>query len=158
MVCSFGLLGPLHVEIDGVDLTPSAPKERALLAMLLLDHGHAVGVDRLVEELWPKLDADRARRVLQVRAASIRKSLRDAHAPAVIEFVNDAYRLTVAPELVDVDRFFTLLERAWTKSRGGDPCDAPLACSRSALGLWRGPALSDVRAGSSLDAEAAQAR
>ena len=116
MVCSFGLLGPLHLEIDGIDLTPSAPKERALLAMLLLDHGHAVGVDRLVEELWPKLDADRARRVLQVRAASIRKSLRDARAPAVLEFVNGAYRLTVAPELVDADCFFALLERARTKS------------------------------------------
>ena len=35
--------------------------------------------------------------------------------PAVLEFVNGAYRLTVAPELVDSDCFFTLLERARTK-------------------------------------------
>ncbi len=154
-MCSFGLLGPLHLEIDGIDLTPSAPKERALLAMLLLDHGHAVSVDRLVEELWPKLDADRARRVLQVRAASIRKSLRDARAPAVLEFVNGAYRLTVAPELVDVDCFFALVEQARTKSRGGDPSSAARLLTE-ALGLWRGPALTDVRGGSSLDAEAAR--
>ena len=155
MGCSFGILGPLQVVVDGVDITPSAPKERALLAMLLINHGQAVSVDQLVEELWPKLDADRARRVLQVRAAALRKSLRDAQVAAVIDFVGAAYRLSVAPEDVDADRFSTLTERARGQSRGGDPAAAALSLSQ-ALGLWRGPPLADVRGGLSLDAEAAR--
>ncbi len=155
MGCSFGILGPLQVVVDGVDITPSAPKERALLAMLLINHGQAVGVEQLVEELWPKLDADRARRVLQVRAAALRKSLRDAQVAAVIDFVGAAYRLSVAPEDVDAERFSTLTERARGQSRGGDPAAAALSLSQ-ALGLWRGPPLADVRGGLSLDAEAAR--
>ncbi len=155
MGCSFGILGPLQVVVDGVDITPSAPKERALLAMLLINHGQAVSVDQLVEELWPKLDGDRARRVVQVRAAALRKSLRDVQAPAAIEFVNAAYRLSVAPGDVDADRFLTLTERALGQSRGGDPAAAALSLAQ-ALGLWRGQPLSDVRGGVSLDAEAAR--
>ena len=48
-------LGPLSGVIDGVDVTPHAEKERALLAMLVINHGRVVSADRLMEELWPDL-------------------------------------------------------------------------------------------------------
>jgi DNA-binding SARP family transcriptional activator len=75
---AFSILGPLSRVIDGVEVTPRAPKERALLALLVVNHGRVVSADRLMEELWPDLAADRARRVLQVRVAAVRKTPRRA--------------------------------------------------------------------------------
>ncbi len=72
------VLGPLEVVVNGSDVTPRAPKERALLSLLILRGGQVVSADRLIEELWPELSVDGARHVLQVRIASIRKSLRAA--------------------------------------------------------------------------------
>ena len=42
VVVAFRLLGAIEVVVDGVDVTPAAPKERALLAMLVLDAGHVL--------------------------------------------------------------------------------------------------------------------
>jgi hypothetical protein len=41
---AIGVLGPLQVLVDGVDVTPRAAKERALLTLLVLDHDRVVGV------------------------------------------------------------------------------------------------------------------
>ena len=90
------VLGPLSVVIDGVDVTPAAPKERALLALLVINHGVVVSADRLMEELWPNLAADRARRVLQVRVAAVRKMLGTADAAHLLELVPPGYRLAIA--------------------------------------------------------------
>ena len=70
------VLGPLQVVVDGVDVTPAAPKERALLALLALSARQIVSADRIIEELWPTLDARRARHALHVRVAELRKVLR----------------------------------------------------------------------------------
>jgi DNA-binding SARP family transcriptional activator len=48
----FELLGPLRIVEDGRDLTPARPKQRALLAMLLLDREQVVPGARLIEALW----------------------------------------------------------------------------------------------------------
>ena len=69
------VLGPLQVLVDGVDVTPGAPKERALLALLALNARQVVSADRIIEELWPTLDAHRGRHALQVRVTELRKLL-----------------------------------------------------------------------------------
>ena len=153
MGLSFGILGPLQVLINGVDVTPPAPKERALLAMLVVNHGRVVGVDHLIDELWPALDPAGARRVLQVRMAATRKLLRGTSAS--VEFGGAGYRLSVAPQAVDAHCFFTLVERARTEAQAGE-ADLASTFLADALGLWRGDALADVRVSLSLDAEAAR--
>ena len=90
-----------------------------------------------------------------MRAAALRKSLKDAHAPADVEFVNGAYRLSLDPEIVDTHRFFALIGRARGQSRDGDPSGAAISLTE-AIALWRGPALADVRGGVTLDVEAAR--
>jgi hypothetical protein len=40
----FRLLGRLEADADGVDLTPVRPKQRALLALLLLRSGEVVAI------------------------------------------------------------------------------------------------------------------
>jgi DNA-binding SARP family transcriptional activator/pimeloyl-ACP methyl ester carboxylesterase len=149
------VLGPLEVVIDGVDVTPPAPKERALLALLVVRRGRTIGADQLMEELWPTLAADRARRVLQVRVAALRKLLNTARAASLLQFAPPGYRLAVADDDVDESRFFELVEQARSHTAAGDPTRAA-ATLRDALGLWRGQPLADVQTCVSLEAEAAR--
>jgi DNA-binding SARP family transcriptional activator len=48
----FCLLGPLEVRRAGATLELGGPKQRALLALLLVDAGRAVSTDRLIDALW----------------------------------------------------------------------------------------------------------
>jgi DNA-binding SARP family transcriptional activator len=48
----FGLLSPLQVSRDGVQLPVRGGKLRKLLVALLLDAGGVVPADRLVAALW----------------------------------------------------------------------------------------------------------
>ena len=149
------VLGPLEVVIDGVDVTPPAPKERALLALLVIRRGRVVGADRLMEELWPALPADHARRVLQVRVAAVRKLLGTADAAALLELVAPGYRLAIADDVVDEHQFFELVEQARGRAAARDPAQAS-AMLREALSLWRGEPLADVQACVRVEAEAAR--
>ena len=48
----YRLLGPLGVTRDGTPLELGPPKQRAVLAMLLLERGRVVSTDRLCEAVW----------------------------------------------------------------------------------------------------------
>ena len=47
-------LGPLEVWADGVSLPLGTPKQQAVLAMLAVRPGRVVGLEELVDELWPE--------------------------------------------------------------------------------------------------------
>ena len=149
---TFDVLGPLRVVIDGVDVTPQAPRERSLLTLLIVHHGQVVHADRLLDELWGDLDVDRARRSLWVRIAGVRARFRLAGAEGLLEQVDRGYRLTVLPEQIDAERFARLVSsaRPWLTA------DPPGAVDRlqQALALWRGDALQDAQGGTGLEAEA----
>src|SRR5271155_252266 len=49
---SIGLLGPLSMRFHQTLVTPNAPKQRQVLALLALNAGRVVTVPTLVEELW----------------------------------------------------------------------------------------------------------
>jgi len=149
------ILGDLRVLVDDFDVTPRSPKSRALMASLALRTGEVVSVDRLIEELWPALPPDRARRVVQVRVAEIRKLLSMVAAGSVLEYVAPGYRLAVATSAVDAARFTDLVERARVCA-GVDDSLGAATMLREALGLWRGEALADTLASRFLEAEAAR--
>ena len=111
------VLGPLQAVVNGVDVTPAAPKERALLALFVINRGVVVGADRLMEELWPALVVDRARRVLQVRVAAVRKLLATSGAASLLELVPPGYRFDIGDDDVDEHRFLTLVEQARARDR-----------------------------------------
>ncbi len=48
----FRLLGPVEVVADGATLPIGGRRQRALLALLLVEHGRAVSAELLAEELW----------------------------------------------------------------------------------------------------------
>ncbi|MFE1548805.1 ATP-binding protein [Streptomyces sp. NPDC058718] len=141
----FRLLGPLT--LTGAGGAPMAaaggPKVRALLARLLLDAGRSVPVDRLVDGLYGEEPPAGAQGALQAQVSRLRRVLPPGVA---VEFSPAGYRLTVGAPAADVDalRFEALAGEGARAGAAGDPVRAA-GLLREALGLWRGPALSDVR-------------
>jgi DNA-binding SARP family transcriptional activator len=71
----FRILGPLEVRKDGDRLALGGPKQRALLAILLLNADRVVSRDRLIEELWAAEPPAAARHALEVLVSRLRKAL-----------------------------------------------------------------------------------
>src|SRR5919198_3207220 len=135
----FGLLGPLTVSREGTELTLGGPKQRALLAILLLDANQAVSADRLIDALWGDHPPDTAKNTLQVYVSQLRKLL-----PAgALETVSAGYRLVVPPDALDLARFEELAHQGRAALGIGDAATAAQALG-AALALWRGPALADL--------------
>jgi DNA-binding SARP family transcriptional activator len=131
------LLGPIEAERDGGLVTLGGQKPRALLAVLALEPGHVVSVDRLVEALWPGDPPGTAAHAVQVYVSQLRKAL-----GPVITTKAPGYVLELEPERVDVHRFLRLAQDGRAALAGEDPIAAERAL-REALALWRGPALAD---------------
>ncbi|MEU1225549.1 BTAD domain-containing putative transcriptional regulator [Streptomyces sp. NPDC005828] len=139
----FHLLGPLAMSDATGAPVPAVggPKVRALLARLLLDAGRTVPVERLVDGLYGDEPPAGAQGALQAQVSRLRRTL----PPGVtVEFSPAGYRLAVGDPAADVDvvRFEALAGEG--ARAGGDPVRAA-GLLREALGLWRGPALADVR-------------
>jgi DNA-binding SARP family transcriptional activator len=138
----FRILGTTEV-LDGSRLVPlPSGRGRALLVLLLLHAGEAVATDRIIDELWGEEPPRTATTVVQGLVSRLRKALEpdQAATAGIIRTVEGAYRLSVDRASIDADRFRRLLDEA----RDAPPA-ARAATLSAALGLWRGPALSDFR-------------
>src|SRR5689334_21469828 len=80
----FGILGPLEVRTSGRAATVAAPKQRALLALLLLHANEVVPRDRIAEELWPGVSPASVVRALHVHVSSLRRELGPEGAALVV--------------------------------------------------------------------------
>ena len=132
---AFRLLGPLQVVGEAGPVEVRGRRQRALLAVLLLNAGRVVSTDRLVHELWGERPPATAPASLRNLIAELRKAL----GPEAIVRRPPGYLLDVDADQVDVSAFERLLARA----RGAAPAER-LELLSEALGLWRGPALADV--------------
>jgi DNA-binding SARP family transcriptional activator/tetratricopeptide (TPR) repeat protein len=137
------ILGPLEVEDGGRRLDLGRPKQRALLALLVVHAGEVVSADRLVEELWAGRPPDDAGAALQVQVSRLRRALAPmggAGQAPTIESRRPGYVLHVGSGWVDAARFETLLAQGRELSARGAPERAVLVLDQ-ALALWRGAAL-----------------
>jgi basic membrane lipoprotein Med (substrate-binding protein (PBP1-ABC) superfamily)/DNA-binding SARP family transcriptional activator len=138
----FRLLGALEAGSGGtvVDLGP--PKQRAVLAILLLHVGEIVSIDRLIDLLWGEAAPRTAAHSIQIYISDLRKSLEPLGGDRLILTRPPGYQLDTPPESVDVKQFEALVQQGSQQLTAGDR-DAAVEALRSALGLWRGPVLSD---------------
>jgi DNA-binding SARP family transcriptional activator/tetratricopeptide (TPR) repeat protein len=153
MVLEFRVLGPLEVVRSGVCLPFRGSRERALLALLVLNANRTVSAERLAEELWSGSPPEGAIRSLRVYVSRLRQTLGDADQVVVTRPAG--YLLQVDPETVDALRFEALVVRGREEVEAGDH-GAAAATLREALALWRGPALADVADVPSARSEAAR--
>ncbi|MEO3811207.1 BTAD domain-containing putative transcriptional regulator [Sphaerisporangium sp. B11E5] len=131
-----GLLGPFEVRNpDGAMVEVPGIRLRALLAALALEPGRIVTRARLVDWIWGQRPPADEVNALQALVSRLRRVVPDG----VVEADSGGYRLAVAPDAVDVSRF----ERLVGQARAAEPATrADLL--RSALALWRGPAMADI--------------
>lgn len=151
----YRLLGPLEVSRDGQAVGVGGPKQRALLAILLLHANQPVHRDVLIDRLWgehPPAGADHA---VDVYIWRLRKTLEPAAGSPCVLTQAGGYLLQVPPEQLDMARFDRLVEdgRRWLAA--GQPGRAAAELGE-ALGLWRGPPLTDFRDDAFAQAEIAR--
>lgn len=139
MSVEFAVLGPVAVRNDGRDLPLGGPKQRAVLAILLLDANKVVSRDRLIDGLWGESPPATAAHTLDNYISRLRKSLGEGR----VLRRPPGYLLHVENEELDLDRFERLLDDGRRRFSDGDAADAAEAL-QAALRLWRGPALADV--------------
>jgi DNA-binding winged helix-turn-helix (wHTH) protein len=132
----FRILGPLEVSPNGRPLTPSAPRERALLAMLLLRANRVVSTDQLIDWLWGEAPPSTAKATLQTYVLRLRRLLRPPGDPplnAVLVTCPPGYLLKVEPGQLDLHRFDRLLDEARAAMAEEAPSGARTSCTRR----WR---------------------
>ena len=132
------LLGPVSAETGGAELTLGGLKQRAVFALLALNAGRVVSMDRLVDELWRDEPPSRATLSLQSYMSRLRRLLAGA---AQIVTRPPGWTIDLDPDDVDVTRFVSLVSHA----RKLPPAEA-VPVLRAALALWQGEALADLQA------------
>jgi DNA-binding SARP family transcriptional activator len=130
----FAILGPLEARVDGEPLSLGGPKQRALLAMLLLEAGRVVSQDSLIEALWAESPPPTAVASLQNFVAQLRKTL----GGEAIETRPPGYLVRLGPEQLDLARVRSLVDAA----RASEPVRRA-ALLDEALALWRGEPLAE---------------
>lgn len=153
----FGIMGPLFVVVDGTTVTPSAPKLRKLLAILLLHADKPVSIFSLMRMMWDGEPPATAVATIQTYVLQLRKLLAEALDVPVAEVARDVlttrvsgYQVRPGPgglDLADYRRLLSAGRQALDDGQAG-PGIADLS---SALDLWRGPALADVPTGPALE-------
>jgi predicted ATPase/DNA-binding SARP family transcriptional activator len=135
----YRLLGCLEVQVGGEPVSLGAPKQRALLAQLILRANEAVPVERLVDALWPERPPASARHAVQVYVSRLRRAL----GPDRIEARSRAYLLAADSEEIDLGRFRRLLAEA-REALAREDATAAAERVGEALALWRDRALADL--------------
>ena len=138
----FRLLGSLEAVAGGATADLGPPKQRALLAVLLLHAGEIVAVDRLIDDLWPEHPPRTAAHSIQIYVSELRKALSRLAPGELIVTRQPGYQLQADDDAIDTRRFERLVEEGLQRLRTGDRVEGTERL-RSALALWRGPVLAD---------------
>jgi DNA-binding SARP family transcriptional activator len=138
----YRILGPLEVADEGEPVPLGRPKERLVLAVLLLHANEFVSRERLIDELWGAAPPPTAKKAVNVYVSQLRKALaQNGHDP--IETADGGYRLGVDLDELDAGRLRQLLTTARERASAGEPEAAALVL-REVVALWRGPTLSGL--------------
>jgi predicted ATPase/DNA-binding SARP family transcriptional activator len=133
------VLGPLELVTDD-GAVPLPPKQRRLLAALLVRVGETRSADVLIDSVWGEAPPASASSLLQVYVSQLRKAL---PAPARIATVGSGYALSLGEASLDAARFERLLRTGKEAISDGNPALAASVLGR-ALGLWSGQAYGEL--------------
>ncbi|WP_309145604.1 AfsR/SARP family transcriptional regulator [Streptomyces malaysiensis] len=145
----FTVLGPVRAWRDDVELELGPPKQRALLALLLVRAGQPVALGEIVDVLWAQDPPSTAVNVVHRHVGSVRRLL-EPDLPARAEGSrlvrsSGGYRLNAEADTLDLLRFRHLSDSARRTAEAGEPERAAELFSR-ALALWQGPTATGVPA------------
>jgi YVTN family beta-propeller protein len=143
----FGILGPLEVRRSGRAVPLGGPRQRAVLALLLLEANRLVSMDRLAEDVWGGHPPEGWVTTLQTYVFHLRRALEPGRARGVAAGVlmarDRGYLLRVDRGQLDAGLFqdgFTAGRSALEAGRYAEAAEM----LRKALDLWRGQVLADL--------------
>jgi YVTN family beta-propeller protein len=139
----FRILGPVEVSNGAGILALGGPKQRALLADLILNVGTVVATSRLIDDLWGDDPPQTADHTVETYVSRLRRILRDGSGSEVVLTRSPGYVLYVTPDRVDAFRYEQLVEQGTAAAERGEDEEAS-SLLRAALALWRGEAFTDV--------------
>ena len=138
MQLEFRILGPLEVLSPEAPISLGGPRQRAVLAILLLNANRVVSIDRLADELYGGEPPATAVTQVQRQVSDLRKLL-----GPVIETRPPGYLVRAGGDTLDLSQFERLAEEAGSALTHGAH-ERAAALLREALALWRGPPLADL--------------
>jgi predicted ATPase len=145
----FRVLGAVEAVRDGHPVVLGGRRQRALLALFLVEPGRTISSDRVIDELWQGSPPRGAEGTLRVYVSRLRAALGEealfARPPG--------YVLDIDAERVDACRF----ERLYRDGRDALARGAAGLADerlRASLALWHGPAFADVGLGGAVADEA----
>ncbi|QUR68490.1 ATPase/transcriptional regulator EmbR [Mycobacterium spongiae] len=142
----FGLLGPLEMSVGGAPAPLGTPKQRAVLAMLVINRNRPVGVDALITALWEGKPPSGARASIHSYVSNLRKLLGGAVGDprALLAAAPPGYRLSIAESTCDQGRFLAE-KNAGVHAAAAGRFELASRHLSAALAEWRGPVLDDLR-------------
>lgn len=152
---NFRVLGPVGAAAeDGAELPVGGPKQRSVLALLLVKADRVVDTDFIVEELYPEGGSGANRKTVQVYVSRLRSGLAQRGNGDVIEHRANGYEIAVDGHTLDSQQFETLLRRG--RSLIATDADAASQTLQQCLALWRGRPFEDAFPTPELELEASR--
>lgn len=139
----FRILGPLELAHDARRIPLAAARERIVMAMLLLEAGHVVPIDRLIEGVWGDEPPTTARGQIQNCVSTLRRRILAVEGHDLIQTRVPGYLLQSDGSTIDLHLFEQKVAEGRALAAAGDASGAARRL-RGALTLWRGSALADV--------------
>jgi YVTN family beta-propeller protein len=143
----YRVLGPLEVARSGSVLPLGGPRQRAVLALLLLEANRVVSMDRLAEDLWDGHPPEGWVTTVQTYVFHLRRVLEPGRPPGAAGQVlvrrNHGYLLQVDREDLDAGRFENEFAAGRAALAAGRAAEAAGTLNH-ALGWWRGEVLADL--------------
>ena len=122
---AFRILGPLEAMSPSGPIRLGGPRQRSVLAILLLEANRVVSIDRLADELYGEAAPVTAVTQIHRQISELRGLLEPERAPgaagAVIETRPPGYRILVAPDELDLGFFERRAEAAGSALAPGTP-------------------------------------
>jgi len=136
------MLGQLGVRSEEGDVDLGSPKQRAVLAVLLLHPNEIVPSDRIIDLVWGEYPPRTAEHSVQIYISNLRKLLSDGAQAGLIETRPPGYLLAVAPDAVDALRFERLVREGLAAIWSGDIVGGR-STLENGLAVWTAPPLAD---------------
>lgn len=138
----FSVLGPVRLLMDGTEVRAGQPRQRAVLASLLLRTGSPVSLRTLIDDVWGDEAPASAAGSVRTYVYRLRRLLSDA-CDGRVGRVDGGYRLRVTNDALDANRFKHQVSRARRARDRGDPAEAAHLFGE-ATSMWTGGALAGV--------------
>ncbi|WP_329492804.1 BTAD domain-containing putative transcriptional regulator [Kitasatospora herbaricolor] len=139
---NFLLLGPLSIRLNVCEVHVSAPRQRVVMAALLLNANRVISVDRIAEYVWDGAPPPSAAATVRTYVMRLRQSLGETASARILTRA-PGYLLELGEHESDFGRFTAHRRRAAELAERGD-LEGSSAELAEALALWREEPLVDI--------------